>query len=200
VSEETPDAGRRPDPRTVTLLLRKLQGGDEGVKEDLLPLLYRELHVLAHRQMAGERRGHTLQTTALIHEAYLRLVERPSAPWEGRGHFLRLAARCMRRILVEHARARAALKAGGDRNRVVLDEALLQCEERGVDVIAVHDALTKLGATDQELSEVVEMRFFAGLDFAEIAEPLGVTERTVYRRWCLARAWLRREIGGGEDS
>jgi RNA polymerase sigma-70 factor (ECF subfamily) len=176
------------------MLLRRLHEGDGAAKADLLPLMYQELRALAHRQMVREREGHTLQTTALIHEAYLRLIEGPAAAWEGRNHFLRLAARCMRRILVEHARARASLKAGGERRRVLLDQALDRHEERGVDVLAVHDALARLADTDAELAEIVEMRFFAGFDFADIAAALGIGERTVYRRWYLARAWLRRAM------
>lgn len=179
---------------SVTELLERWRDGDSSAHDDLLPLLYRELHSMAHRRMARERVGHTLQTTALIHEAFVRLVDHPTRPIESRQAFFRIAASCMRRILVEHARARASLKAGGDRRRTLLDDAVLAVEDRGIDLLEVGAATERLAQVDRELSEVVEMRFFGGLEFGAIATTLGVTERTVYRRWALARAWLKREI------
>jgi RNA polymerase sigma factor (TIGR02999 family) len=206
------DAAAAPAPRgEVTHLLRRMGAGDPQAPAALLPLLYRELHGIAKRHMAGERGDHTLQPTALIHEAYLRLLgpaadgQEPapgeSSPdaWRDRGHFLRAASRVMRNILVDHARARTAAKHGGSLTREPFDDALLQYEQAGHDLLAVHGAVGELAAVDPGLEEVVDMHFFAGLTFAEIAAALAVTERTVYRRWCLARAWLRGAIVGDAD-
>ena len=148
--------------------------------------------------MQGERTGHTLQPTALVHEAFLRLVPEGGAPQlEGRAHFLRVAARAMRRILVDHARARDADKRGGGRRPVALDDVLEAFAERDLDVLELSDAVEKLGAVDPELARLVELRFFAGLTIAETAAALGVSTPTVERHWRVARLWLARELGDG---
>lgn len=185
----------------VTQLLDKYRGGDRAALDHLLPLVYKELKQIATRALRSEREGHTLQPTALVHEAYLRMVGSENVPWQNRAHFLGCAARVMRNILVDHARARIADKRGGDAQRVTLSEAFLQADRCDVDLVALDDALSALAAFDEEKGRIVEMRFFGGLTEEEIAEVLGVSERTVRRSWTLARAWLRRAMlgpGGAE--
>ncbi len=163
--------------------------------DDLARLLYIELRQLAGGFLRGERPGHTLQPTALVNEAWLRLHESPSE-WENRSHFLGSAARAMRRILVEHARKRAALKRGGEFAHITFDDLAVQTPDPGVDVLILNDALDALAGYDERLARVVELHFFAGCTFPEIAEALGLSEATVRRDWAYARAWLHDRITG----
>ena len=189
-------------PHEVTQLLRAWSGGEESALEKLVPLVYGELHRLAQRYMARERPGHTLQTTALVNEAYLRLVDSRQASWQDRAHFFAVCAQMMRRILVDRARSRQALKRGTDAPALELDEALLVVEERGADLVALDDALKRLAALDPRKGQVVEMRFFGGLSVEETTEVLKVSKETVMRDWKLAKSWLRRglsqENSGGD--
>jgi RNA polymerase sigma factor (TIGR02999 family) len=175
----------------VTQLLQQLNDGDTSAKERLAPLIYDELHKLARRHMARESADNTWQPTALIHEVFIQLTEQSTSSWEGQRHFLSVASRGMRNILVDHARARARRPRQESGDETILDGALRTYADRGLDILALHEALAELGERDAELVDIVEMRFFAGLGFAEIAAVHGVTERTIYRRWCLAKAWLR---------
>jgi RNA polymerase sigma factor (TIGR02999 family) len=185
--------------RDASLLLKRLNDGDPAAADELLPLIYRELHGMASRYMDGERLGHTLQPTALVNEAFLRLVGDGAPSYDGEAHFFNLAARAMRNVLVDHARQRAADKRGGDRQREPLDDALAAYRERGICVLAVHEALERLQELDEPLARVVELRFFAGLPLPRVAESLGVSLRTAERSWFSARAWLRRELDGGPE-
>jgi RNA polymerase sigma factor (TIGR02999 family) len=160
----------------------------------LIPLIHDELHRLAHRYMVHERAGHTLQTTALVNEAYMRLVDASRIPWQDRAHFFAISANLMRRILVEFARARGYQKRGGNVVQVELDEARIPSPKRGADVVAVDDALKSLATFDERQAKVVELRFFGGLSEEETAEVLGVSTRTVKRDWVVAKAWLLREM------
>ena len=180
--------------RDVTGLLVAWGNGDESVLEELMPIVHGELRRLARRMMRGERGNHTLQTTALVNEAYLRLVDLNRVRWQDRAHFFAMSARLMRRILVDHARSRNYQKRGGALRRVSLDEALVVSEERGTDLVALDDALEALAAVDPRKSQVVELRFFGGLSIEEAAEALQVSGETVLRDWRFARAWLRREL------
>jgi RNA polymerase sigma factor (TIGR02999 family) len=184
-----------PSSHRITHLLHEWSAGDERALEELTPLVYEELRKQATRYLRRERQGHTLQTTALIHEAYLRLVDARDVEWQGRAHFFAIAANLMRRILVDHARRRDAHKRGGDHVRLPLDEALAIAEESHVDLLALDEALDRLAAFDAQQARVVELRFFSGLSVEEAAAALGVSPRTVKSDWALARAWLRREIG-----
>jgi RNA polymerase sigma-70 factor, ECF subfamily len=186
-------------PGEVTRLLAELRAGEAGANERLISLVYPELHRLASACMRREQPGHTLQTTAVVHEAYLRLLG-ANACWEDRAHFFGVAARTMRQVLVDHARRRIANKRGNARRRVVLHEALLISEEHLDDVLALDRALEKLARIDPRQSRLVEMRFFAGLSVEEAARCLHISAPTVKREWRSARAWLRREMGaGGSD-
>ncbi|MGH9351583.1 MAG: sigma-70 family RNA polymerase sigma factor [Terriglobia bacterium] len=180
----------------VTQLLQAWSEGDERALDKLMPLVYNELHRLAQRYMAGERAGHTLQTTALVNEAYLRLVDVQQVSWQNRAHFLGVSAQLMRRILVDFARARHSLKRGGEAPPVALDEALVVSPERGTDLVALDDALNALAAIDLRRSRVVELRFFGGLSVKETAEVLKVSAETVMHDWKLAKVWLLRELRG----
>ena len=180
--------------RDVTGLLVAWGNGDESVLEELMPIVHGELRRLARRLMRGERGNHTLQTTALVNEAYLRLVDLNRVRWQDRAHFFAMSARLMRRILVDHARSRNYQKRGGALRRVSLDEALVVSGERGTDLVALDDALAELAAVDPRKSQVVELRFFGGLSIEEAAEALQVSGETVLRDWRFARAWLRREL------
>ena len=168
--------------------------GDEGAYERLIPLVHDELHRIARRCMAGERPGHSLQPTALVNEAYLRLVDARSVRWQDRAHFLALAARLMRRILVDYARAKQFQKRGGGAVRVTFDEWGLAAASQGHDLVALHDALEVLAQFDERKSRVIELRFFGGLSVEETASVLGVSVDTVMRDAKLARAWLFREL------
>ena len=163
-----------------------------------MPLVHDELHLLAHRYMAGERPGHTLQPTALVNEAYLRLVDSSRVRWQSRAHFFAVSATLMRRILVDAARARKQLKRGGDAIQVSLDEAMSLPGGPAADVIALDAALTALAAFDERKSKVVELRFFGGLTVEETADVLKVSVMTVMRDWTLAKVWLLRELNGRE--
>jgi len=169
---------------------------------DLLPLVYDELRRLARRYMARERPGQSLQATALVHEAYLRLLKDKPQVWQNRTHFLAIAANSMRRILVERARARAAAKRGGSRVRVTMGENIAAGFEAPMDLLALDDALDKLSAMDPQLARIVELRFFGGMSIEETAETVGVSPATVKRSWNVARAWLKRELseGGSHES
>ncbi len=186
------------EPSEATRLLDRMSAGDGAAAQELLPLVYAELRRQAGRAMDGERGDHTLQPTALVHEAYLRLVG-SQVRWESRAHFVRVAARAMRNVLVDHARARRTDKRGQGRDRAALDGVLAAYEERHLDVLAVHDALERLHAVDEPLARLVELRFFAGLSIEETARVLEISTATVERHWRVARLWLRRELGPGSD-
>jgi RNA polymerase sigma factor (TIGR02999 family) len=182
--------------RDITQLLRAWGAGDKEALDLLTPLVFNELHKSAKRQMARERDGHTLQTTALINEVYLRLVDLEGVGWQDRAHFFAICARLMRRILTDYARSRSYLKRGGDVRRVTLDEALMVTADPTLDLVALEGALSKLGEVDSRKSSVVELKFFGGLTLKEIAEVLNVSSDTVTRDWNLAKAWLMREMNG----
>jgi RNA polymerase sigma-70 factor (ECF subfamily) len=183
-------------PRDITQLLRAWGVGDEHALERLIPLVYDELRKAAKRQMARERDGHTLQTTALINEVYLRLVDLDDVSWHDRTHFFAICARLMRRILIDYARSRSYLKRGADAHRVTLDEALMVSADPPLDLVTLEKALNKLDAMDARKSSVVELRFFGGLSVKETAEALKISTDTVTRDWNLAKAWLLREMDG----
>jgi RNA polymerase sigma factor (TIGR02999 family) len=178
----------------VTRLLRAWNGGDEEALGKLTPLVYRQLHEIAQRYMAGERSGHTLQTTALVNEAYLRLVDCTKVNWQDRAHFFAVSAQLMRRILIDFARSRGYLKRGAAVAHISLDEAPSVCNEPDVNLVALDDALSALSAIDERKSKVVELRFFGGLNVEETAEVLGVSSDTIIRDWRLAKIWLLREL------
>lgn len=174
----------------VTNLIREARGGSREALDRLLPVVYEELRRMAHRALRRERANHTLNTTALVHEAYLRLLDQDRADWHDRAHFLAIAATAMRRILVDYARRQKRLKRGGERRAVTLEDAMLVADQRADTLIALDEALSSLGALNERLSRVVECRFFAGLTTEETAAALQVTTRTVERDWQKARAWL----------
>jgi RNA polymerase sigma factor (TIGR02999 family) len=182
----------------VTGLLLAWGNGDDAALEQLIPLVHAELRRIARRHMAGERVGHSLQPTALVNEAYLRLVDVRRMKWQDRAHFFAMSARLMRRILVDFARSKHYQKRGGGAQKVSFDEGLVISDERGGDLVALDDALTALTAMDPRKSQVVEMRFFGGLSVEETAESLHVSPETVMRDWKLAKAWLLRELKGAE--
>jgi len=178
----------------VTQLLQAWSEGDEGALQKLMPLVYNELHRLARRYMAGESPGHTLQTSALVNEAYLRLVDVQKVNWQNRAQFFAVSAQLMRRILVDFARSRRSLKRGGDAPTVSLEEGLIVTSARGADMVALDDALKTLAAMDPRRSRVVELRFFGGLSAEESAEVLKVSAETVMHDWKLAKVWLLRQL------
>ena len=179
---------------TVTRLLADLRDGRPGAAAELIPLVYDELHRLAHGYMRNERAAHTLQATALVNEAYVRLVGAADVTWESRAHFIGVAAQIMRRLLVDHARSRLAAKRGGLAARVELDDRLEVCANAPREWAAVDAALKRLAVFDARQSKIVELRYFGGLSLEETALVIGVSTRTVKREWTLARAWLRREL------
>lgn len=181
--------GHQNTPEEVTGLLLDWSKGDLQAYEKLVPLVDKELHRIAHRYMSRERPGHTLQTTALVNEAYLRLVDQ-KVSWQNRSHFFGIAAELMRRILVDHARSHQFAKRGGGAQKIRLNEAMLMARERSSDLVALDEALIKLAAFDQRKARVVELRFFGGLNVEETAELLDVSTNTVKRDWTTARAWL----------
>jgi RNA polymerase sigma factor (TIGR02999 family) len=178
----------------VTRILRDWSGGDRNAPERLMPFVYDELRRLARSFLARERGAHTLQPTALVHEAYVRLVDQRSVEWQNRAHFYGIAASMMRRVLIDHARAHATEKRGGAVVHLSLDDVQVSLEQRASDFLALDEALEKLAQFDERKCRIVEMRFFAGLKDEEIAEVLGVTTRTVLRDWKKARLWLYREL------
>ena len=178
----------------ITKLLQGWQGGDGAALDALVPVVYKELRRLAHYELRKERPDHTLQSTALVHEAYFRLVGRDLPQWEGRTHFFAIAAKLMRQILVDYARRRRASKRGSGVCMLTLDDAMAMPQGKDVDVVAVDDALNTLAEVDPRQSRVVELRFFAGLSLEETSEVMGIATATVQRDWTAARAWLHREI------
>jgi RNA polymerase sigma factor (TIGR02999 family) len=187
-----------PSQQEVTKLLGAWRGGDEGAFGKLIPLVQPELHRLAHHYMSQERAGHTLQTTALLDEAYLRLADNTKPLWQNRTHFFAAAAQLMRRIMVDHARERQALKRGHGARKVRLDEAASVTERRSEELLALDDALERLAGQDPRKSQIVELRYFGGLTVKETAEFLKLSLRTVEREWNMAKAWLYRALSGAE--
>lgn len=184
---------------TVSRLLADASAGKREALDALLPLVYDELRRQAAAYMRREQPGHTIQATALVHEAYLRLMKEPNTRWQNRAHFCAIAANSMRQILVERVRARKRIKRAGDQQRITLSDAIAAPAAEAVDVELLDAALTRLGAMDPELARLVELRFFGGLSIEETAEVLGVSPATVKRSWATARAWLRREMSAGAD-
>jgi RNA polymerase sigma-70 factor (ECF subfamily) len=191
---------RPPLHQEVTQLLGDWRGGDERALEQLIPLMQPELRRLAHHYMSRERAGHTLQTTALLDEAYLLLTDPTKPLWRNRIHFFAAAAQLMRRIMVDHARERHAIKRGSDALKVTLDEAALVTERRSEELLALDEALERLGAQDPRKSQIVELRYFGGLKVEEAAEFLKLSQRTVEREWKMAKAWLYRALSGQEPN
>lgn len=182
-------------PSEITRLLCEWSGGNQAALDRLLPVVYDELHRLARSYMRQERPDHTLQTTALVHEAYLRLVDQNDVRWQTRAYFFAAAAQLMRHILVDHARGRKRAKRGDGMQELSLDEAAVLSEERADEVLVVNDALVKLSGFDGRKSKVFELRYFGGMTVEEAAEALKVSPATVAREWRMAKAWLRREMG-----
>ena len=189
-----------PPPHQVTKLLVDWRNGDQAALEQLIPLVHEELRRVARRHMAHERPGHTLQATALVNEAYVRLIDIKQVNWQDRAHFFAMSSRLMRRVLVDFARSKGYQKRGGGAQKVSLDEALIVSSEPGADLVALDDALDALAAFDARKAQVVEMRFFGGLSVEETAEALKVSVDTVMRDWKLAKAWLLRELAGQDPS
>ncbi len=184
----------------VTDLLARWRAGDQQAFDNLMPLVYRELRQLAHHYLRQERAGHTLQSTALVHEAYLRLEGQSPPEWKDRAHFFGIAAHLMRQILVDHARGRAAAKRGGGTILLSLDESLAGAQGTNVDLIALDQALQELAQLDAQQARIVELRFFAGLTIEDASEVLGISPATVKREWVTARAWLFRAMTGGPSA
>ena len=178
----------------VTELLVRWRGGDKAALDRLMPLVYTELRRIANRYLQGERSDHTLQSTALVHEAYVRMTEQNLPEWQNRAHFFAVAAQIMRQILVDYARSHRASKRGGDVYKLALDEAEEQPQVRDVDIVALDDALKSLAEMDEQQSRVVELKFFGGLSIEDTAEVLGISASTVKRDWITTRAWLYREL------
>jgi RNA polymerase sigma factor (TIGR02999 family) len=183
-----------PSPHEVTQLLVAWSNGDQDARDELMSVVYEELHRLAHHYMQRESPGHTLQTSALVNEAFLRLVDQRDVQWRNRAHFFGIAAQMMRRILVDYARNRRYAKRGGGAREMSLDEALIVSDERTAEVMALDETLERLAEFDPRKSQIVEFRFFGGLSIEETAEILAVSPGTVMRDWTLAKAWLRREM------
>lgn len=186
-------------PKEITRLLVAWGDGDQSALEELAPLVQAELHRLAHHYMGRERPGHILQTSALVNEAYIRLIDWKNVRWQNRAHFFAVSAQLMRRILVDFGRNRQYLKRGGGALQVSLGEAAAFTGKRGTDLVALDEALTALAEVDPRKSQVVEMRFFGGLSIEEVAEVLKVSKETVMRDWRLAKVWLLRELGREVD-
>jgi RNA polymerase sigma factor (TIGR02999 family) len=182
-------------PVDITRLLNELTGGNRDVLDRLMPAVYDELRLVAHRELRRESPGHTLTTTALVHEAYLKLVRVDRLSWKDRAHFFAVCAQAMRRILVDYAVARKRQKRGGAQRHLAIDDVVVAAQTRPDDVVQLDEALTRLQALDERQSRVVECRFFAGMNIEETAEALGLSPATVKRDWALARAWLHREVG-----
>jgi RNA polymerase sigma factor (TIGR02999 family) len=182
-------------PSELTELLIGWGNGDETALDRLMPIVDRELHRIAHFHMTREDPGHTLQTSALVNEAYLKLINQRDVKWQNRAHFFAIAAKLMRRILLDHAKAQHRAKRGGDAQHVSLSEAIISSDKPSGELIALDDALNKLAEIDLQKSKIVEMRYFGGLTMEEIAEVLGISAVSVRRHWSMAKAWLRREVG-----
>jgi RNA polymerase sigma factor (TIGR02999 family) len=178
----------------VTQLLIDWSNGDRGALDKLMPVVEDELRRLAHRYMSRERAGHTLQTTALVNEAYVRLVNRKKAHWQNRAHFFGIAAQLMRTILVDHARSHACVKRGGGAGKLEFDEAIVVSQQRASDVVRLDEALKELALIDPHQSRIVELRFFGGLTVEQTAEVLQVSPATIKREWSTAKAWLHRQL------
>ncbi len=194
VARKTPVLMTTSSRQDVTDLLIDWSKGDQEALNKLMPLVYDELHRLASRHLRHERPGHTLQTTALVHEAYLKLVDQRNMTWQNRVQFFAAAAQVMRHILVDHARRRRAFKRGGDYCRFSLDEARISSDEKDADLLTLNEALNRLAAIDTQQSRVVELRVFGGLTVEETAEALEISPRTVKREWSMAKAWLHKQI------
>lgn len=186
------------DPHEVTQLLIAWSNGDKAALNRLMPLIYGELRQLARHYMSRERPGHTLQTTALVNEAYVRLIKRKGVHWQNRAHFFAIAAQLMRTILVDHARSHAYAKRGGGIHKIALDDAVVVSQQRAADVVALDDALKQLAEIDPQQSRIVELRFFGGLTIEETAEVLGLSPATIKREWSTAKAWLYHELSQNE--
>ncbi|HYP28195.1 MAG TPA: sigma-70 family RNA polymerase sigma factor [Blastocatellia bacterium] len=186
-----------PSPQEVTQLLIDWRNGDRDALDKLMPIVYEELRRLAHRYMSRERPDHTLQTSALVNEAYLRLANQKNVEWQNRAHFFAIAANVMRRLLVNHARSRGYAKRGGGARQVTLDEQALMSRERDAELVALDEALGRLTAIDPRKGQIVELRYFGGLSVEEVAEVLGISDITVKREWGKAKAWLYRELSQG---
>ena len=184
-----------PKQHEITQLLAEWSDGNQSALDELYPLVYDELHRLARRYMSRERKGHTLQTTALINEAYVRLVDQKNVHWANRSHFFDISAQIMRRILIDHARRHAYAKRGGGAQQVSLDEAMAVTSDIGAELLRLDEALKMLAEMDSRRSQVVELRYFGGLNNEEIAGVLHVSENTVTRDWNMARAWLYQQLG-----
>ena len=184
----------QPSTHEVTQLLIAWSSGDKAALDSLMPLIHEELRRLAHRYMSRERMGHTLQTTALVNEAYVRLVNRKDVHWQNRAHFFAIAAELMRTILVDHARSHAYQKRGGGARNITLDEAMVVSQERAAEVVALDDVLKELAVFDLQQSRIVELRFFGGLTIEETAEVLELSPATIKREWKTAKAWLYHEL------
>lgn len=193
--DERDDPGPLPDPGEVTQLLIAFRGGDREAFDRLVPLVYEDLRRIARRHLRRGRPGATLDTTGLVHEAYLKLVDQTRATWQDRGHFLAVSARAMRQVVIDHARRHAAEKRGGGERPVTYDDARVGVDEEAERLLAVDRALDRLGEKNERLARVVECRFFAGLSEEETSAALGTSLRTVQRDWMRARAWLREELG-----
>ncbi len=188
------------DANSVTLLLRQIEHGKDGAKEQLVHEVYSELHAMACHYLTNERAGHTLQPTALVNEIYLKIFQNmPSVPLNDRKHLLRTAAKAMRQLLIDHARNRKALKRGGDAQRESLDQVVNFYGERGIELVALDEALEDMAVMDPELAQIVELKFFGGRTNKEIAEVLGVSERTIERAWSTGRAWLKQKLAADFD-
>jgi len=183
-----------PEPGEVTQLLIDWNNGNQAALDKLMPLVYEELHRLAHQYMSREGPGHTLQTTELLNEAYLRLVDQKQAAWQNRAQFIGIAAQLMRRVLIDHARSRASEKRGGAARPVPLDQAAVLSPAQAEEVLAVDEALQRLSDVDPRKGRIVELRYFGGLTVAETAEVLKISPITVMRDWSFAKAWLHREL------
>lgn len=194
-SSPPPRSEAEPD---VTQILHEVVDGHESASERLLPLVYDEMRAIAVRAMRQERADHTLQPTALVHEAYLKLLDQTVIPWSDAAHFRAIASRAMRQVLVDHARKRGAIKRGGDRLRVTLDIAAAMSEDRVIDVLVLDEALTALAELHERKARVVELIFFGGMTHEEAARVVGVSKKTIEADWYMARAWLGERLGAGE--
>jgi RNA polymerase sigma-70 factor (ECF subfamily) len=187
------------DEQRITVLLKRITTGDRGAQSELLPIVYERLLRIAQHQFRAERRGHTLQPTALISELYLRIIRDPSIAWQSRTHFFAVCAQTVRRILVDHARAANAQRRPSPQQRLDLDDVLVYSDDRASQVIEIDEALTRLAEWDPRMAKIVELRFFAGLSTEETASALDISERTVKRDWAMARAWLSKALSATVD-